>query len=925
MKHLTAERWHQIDTLFAEVLDRPPDERTAFLRYACGSDIALYEEVVSLLDLGAEAEIVLGESATRYAASLLKGLESELARSYDEALTQVGPYRLLRRVGTGGMGAVYLAERFDGQFEHRVALKLVKRGMDTEDILRRFQNERQILASLQHPNIAQLHDGGAAADGRPYLVMEYVEGAPLDHYCDEHRLAVDRRLELFQTVCTAVQYAHRNLVVHRDLKPSNILVTDDGQVKLLDFGIARLLADDSSPVLTRTGMRVMTPEFAAPEQIEGSAITTATDVYALGVLLYKLLTGHRPYVVGGATPREIESAVLNQNPERPSAVVSRTHLEHGPEGGTLTSTPTEIAAARSTDPKRLKHMLSGDLDTILLKALHKEPARRYHSAEQFLEDIQRHLAGLPVRARPDSLGYRTHKFVRRHFYGVVAASAFAVLLGGSAVALAVQQKATAHERDIARLERDKAEEVAAFLENLLASADPFEQERLDTLRVQDMLDRGTERIQKELGERPLVQAQMLNAVGRVYDRLGRSQQAAELVDQALVTRREILGADHQDVAESLGDLGRALFNQGKYDDAAARLREALVLLQGMPAPPREQVAGAMRSLGMVLEAQGHLDEAEPLLREALAQFREMHGEHHVEVASSLSTLALIAWAQSRYEEAEALLRESLTLRRTLYGDEHPGLALGLHDLGRLLRDQLRYPEAEESVREALSINRRTLGPEHPNVVENLYVLASLLTRRTNYAAADSVFREVLALSRKVHGPEHVNVSITLDSYAALLKARGNYEEAARREREAIAIARKIYGDEHVAVGLTRSKLAGILHASGRHEEATLIYRESLEVLDRLVGVEHLHSAMARLGLGICLTELGHYDEAEGVLRASYRTVHETQDPAGRYVQRVVERLIVLFEAWGKPEGVAEFRALLIPPEASNVDGPSRTD
>ncbi|NBC17317.1 MAG: protein kinase, partial [Bacteroidetes bacterium] len=475
MNGFSQERWEQIDRLFAEALERPPDERTAFLRARCGNDVALYREVVTLLKSDAEAESVLGESVTAFAAPLLPALEADLADGFAPG-ERVGPYRLQHEIGRGGMGAVYLAERVDGQFDRRVALKVIKRGMDTDEILHRFRFERQILARLEHPHIARLYDAGVTDDGRPYLAMEYVDGQPLHRYCDGRTLPVDERLRLFQTVCAAVQFAHQNLVIHRDLKPSNILVTEGGAVKLLDFGIAKLLSDEATGApLTRTGVRVLTPEYAAPEQRTDSVVTTAADVYALGVVLYELLTGRRPLA---------PDALPDTAPEPPSTAVTKPTERSHADGTTTTLTPETVSTARQTSAERLRRRLRGDLDVIVLKALRPEPERRYASAEAFLEDIKRHLDGLPVQARPDTLGYRLRKFVQRHTAGVAAAAAVLALILAFSV---LHTTRVTQERNLARQERDKAAEVAAFLEGLFDASDPFAPERLDTMQVRTFL------------------------------------------------------------------------------------------------------------------------------------------------------------------------------------------------------------------------------------------------------------------------------------------------------------------------------------------------------------------------------------------------------------------------------------------------------
>jgi serine/threonine-protein kinase len=907
MKGFSKERWEQIDRLFAEALERPPDERTAFLRARCGNDVALYHEVVTLLESDAEAEAVLGESVTAFAAPLLPALEAELADGFAPG-ERVGPYRLQREIGRGGMGAVYLAERVDGQFDRRVALKVIKRGMDTDEILRRFRFERQILARLEHPHIARLYDAGVTDDGRPYLAMEYVDGQPLHRYCDARTLPVDERLRLFQTVCAAVQFAHQNLVIHRDLKPTNILVTEAPgsgpgqapQVKLLDFGIAKLLSDEAAGApLTRTGVRVLTPEYAAPEQRTDSVVTTAADVYALGVVLYELLTGRRPF-----GPEASPEAV----PEPPSGAVTNAIERSRADGTTLTLTPETVSAARQTSTERLRRRLRGDLDVIVLKALRPEPERRYASAEAFLEDVKRHLAGLPVQARPDTLGYRLRKFVGRHTASVTAAVVVLalVLAFGALYTTRITQ-----ERNLAQQERDKAEEVAAFLESLFDASDPFLPERLDTLRIGDLLGHGLDKVQQELGAQPLVQAQMLNTIGRVYDQMGRPQDAEPLLRQALLLRQSHLSTGHADVASSLDQLSWVLHNTGQYEEAESLSRQALATRQEIYPEGHRHVAESMRVLAFILQAQSRLEEAEPLMRESLATYRHLYesGQEEVapELATTLSTLGILLWDQSKHAEAESLLRESLALRRAVYGSEHPSVAIGLNNLAYLLRDVGRHAEAETTVREALAINRGALGDEHPHVASNLTLLGSVLRNQDKHDEAEPVFEASIALTRQLRGDEHPSLPVALSTYAALLKAQEKYDEAERVQREALAIARKIHGDEHFATAINTTKLADILHARGQLSVALQLHREGYERTARVLPADHLFTALARNEWASVLIDVERYAEAEPLLLESYRTLRESQGLESRYTESTVRYLITLYEAWGKPDEAASYR------------------
>lgn len=653
---LSLDRWQQIDTLFAAALERPADERTAFLRASCGQDPSLYHEVLALLASDTEAASVLGESATDFAAPLLPGLQEALGSETDlPAGARVGPYRIEGLLGRGGMGRVYLAERADGAFEKRVALKVVKRGMDTDEVLARFRRERQLLAGLDHPHIARLLDGGATEDGRPYLVMECVEGEPITAYADRHRLPLDARLALFEQIAEAVAYAHRNLVVHRDLKPSNILVTEDGQAKLLDFGIAKLLGDDDA-AHTREGLRLLTPEYAAPEQVRGEAVTTATDVYALGVLLYELMTGRRPCDLAGPGLLARERALLHAEPPRPSAALV-----------------PEAAAARATTPERLRRRLNGDLDTIVLKALRREPERRYASVGALREDLRRAQRGLPVEARPESALYRAGKFVRRHRLGVAAATAFVLLLAGSVVALGLQQRQTARERDRAEAARARAEQTAGFLEGLFDAADPFAPERLDTLRARDLLARGQAAAERDLAEQPLLQAQLLGAIGRAYTRLGLYAEAEAVLRRALV--REAIartrGDRDPDVAVALNTYAGVLLAQEDFAGAEAVLDEAIGIVRDALGDDHPAVAFNVARRAQIYHARGDHAAAVEDQREALRIFEARFGAGSLHVALAQASLGGCLADLGRYAEAEAQLQASLAALREMHDDEHP--------------------------------------------------------------------------------------------------------------------------------------------------------------------------------------------------------------------------------------------------------------
>ncbi len=907
MKNLSLERWEQIDTLFAEALERPSDERTAYLRAACGEDPILYHEVLALLECDSKAEEILGESVTQYATSVLADLDVYLGTELDAkpGSEQIGPYRIVRVLGQGGVGTVYLADRADGMFERQVALKLVKRGMDTDEILRRFRAERQILAGLQHIYIAGLFDGGVADDGRPYLVMEYVEGRPIDAYCDSQQLSVNERLKLFQHVCDAVQYAHQNLVVHRDLKPSNILVSEDGQVKLLDFGIAKLLSDeaDRSMPLTQVGRRVMTPAYAAPEQISGDAVTTSTDVYALGVVLYELLTGHRP-------ARPLADGHATRSVKPPSSAVANAVERRRADGTTEKLTPEQVCRARRTNPDRLRRRLQGDLDTILLKTLRQEPDRRYASANALVEDIKRHLGGMPVQARPDSMGYRMTKFVRRHRIGVAIMSAFILLVAAIVTLFTVR---VAEERNVARQERDKAEEVSAFLEGLFDASDPFAPERLDTLEVRAFLERGAEQIQHQLPDQPLIQAQMLTVMGGVYRKLGLFDAARNVLEQALHTQL-MQPVPPLDLAATQARLAAVYKEQERMQEADSLTRLVLATRRALLEPNHPDVAAALTARGILLRDLANFEDSEPLFQEALAIYRQAYGEDDLQVLSVLNELAVLANDRGEYASAEVQFRELIAKRRAVLGDDHPQIAVTLDNLATVLRSQGKYDESEAPVREALAINRSVFGDVHPNIPGNLATLAAVYRRRGAYDEAERLIRESLAIQRRLRGDESGVLAFPLTNLGEVLREKRDFAGAEEAHREALRLVRQQMGDENPGVGIITGFVAGVLSEKGDHARAEPLFREALNLLRRVLPEGHERTSGMASGLGTSLVHLGRYEEAEPLLLEGYRGRIEVFDAADDRTQRAIQGLVTLYESWNKPDEAAEFRTLLTPTE-----------
>jgi len=889
------EHWRQIDDLFAQALDRPPDERAAFLDEACAATSPLRANVEALLAASdASSDAFLHEIDLDQAAALIESVD-------EPALTgqQIGPYRILRELGRGGMGAVYLAERADGQFDQQVALKLIKRGMDSEAILRRFLHERQILARLQHVNIARLLDGGVSADGQPYFAMEYVEGVSMTAYCDGRRLEVEARLRLFEKVCRAVQYAHANLVVHRDLKPSNMLVTEAGELKLLDFGIAKVLGDDAQAdgaTLTEAGFRVMTPEYAAPEQVRGEAVTTATDVYALGVVLYELLTGHRPYQFERRTPEAVARVIGEAQPERPSTAVSRSAEVRRGDGTMETITPEEVSRARGTKPERLSRRLSGDLDVVVLKALRKEPERRYASAEAFVEDIQRHLAGMPVGARRDTVGYRASKFVQRHKVGVAASAALAVLAMlavGFAVAMALQQAKTARETT-------KTEEVKDFLVSLFEVSDPDESKG-ETITARELLDEGAARVETELADQPEVQAEMMTVVGEIYQKLGLYDPARPLLERALTLRQSLYGPDHLEVAASLVQLGRLYHQRGDYEAADSFYREALDIRQARRSETHLDVAEVLDDLALVRWRQGDYPAADSLGRSALALRRKLLPADHPAVAESLTNLGVIARAQSDFAAAEAYHREALTIRRAQYGTVHHLVAESLKNLALVFHSQDRYDEAEAHYREALAVQKRLYGEGHPEIGTTLNSLGSLLRMKGAYDEAEAPLREALAVRRQFLGPAHVDIATTLVNLADLLDSKGNPEAALLLYEEALTMNRQLLGPDHPDVATAINNLALTLRGLGRSAEAEPLFKEVARIYRARLGLSHPWVSLVLDNLAIVQFDLRDYAAADSLFRQALAIQREALPDGHTWIAASLVGLGHVLLAQGRPE------------------------
>ena len=895
---MNSDRWRTIRDLLENTVDLGPTEREAYLSRCCGGDVALRTEVEALLAGSDNAPTFFDTPAVAAYADVL-GLE----QASSLVGQRIGAYRLERFIASGGMGMVYLAVRPDSPGDKHVAIKLIKRQMLTADTLRRFRIERQALAALNHNNIAAQYDGGVTDVGLPYLVMEFVDGMPIDQYCDQQRHSTQRRLRLFQAVCSAVAYAHRNLIVHRDLKPNNILVTREGIPKLLDFGIAKVLHPhtDGRSGETTTKHRILTPEYASPEHIRGETITTASDVYSLGVILYGLLTGHRPYRFKSRVPHEIEQTICEQDPEKPSTVILRNERVLLPdESSHVMLTPETVSRVRAVAPEGLRRQLTGDLDAIVTMSLRKEPQRRYSSVEQFSEDIHCHLEGRPVTARKDSTGYRLTKFVRRNRVAVIAAVLLSLSLVTGFILTLWQSRIAIQAQLIAQDEAIKTAQVNDFLQGMLASVDPLAAQGGDTT-VRQILDEATSKLDSgALENQPEAEADVRMTMGMIYFELGAYQQAEQHLDAALQIRQEILGAEHPDVAECLNGQGLLARARGDYGEAERLYREALRLRRAALGDTHLSVAATMNNLGVLRKIKGELSQAETLLREALAIRRTALGPQHEDVATTMSNLAAVLKHKREYQEAESLYRDALEVFRAVLDPNHLRVAGCMNNLALLLRDRQDYDEAELLLRQALTIRQQAFQEEHPAVATGLHNLALILRLRGDNQEAQSLYREALTLRRKLLGPNHPRVANTANNLAELLASTGDFTQAEPLAREALLIRRAKLPPDHPRMAGSLLVLGNILVGLDDPGDAEPLLRESLAVFVKKLPPGHQRIVHAQMALGSCAVALEDFAQAEEVLLAAYATLGENE-PSPSLMTDLLQRIVELYQAWGKNE------------------------
>jgi len=822
---MTSGDWQQVKKHFEALSLLEPPERQAALERIAHDDPDVAAELASLLERHDPTDQSLTRSMEAGASDVAEVLGNRMLGQ------RIGPFTITRWIADGGMGSVFEAERDDEAFAQKVAIKILRNPLIGRHIEQRFLGERQILAGLSHPYICRLLVGGATEDGYPYLVMEVVDGTPIDRYCDEHDLDVEARLQLFRKVCEAVSFAHRNLVVHRDIKPSNVLVDVDGNPKLLDFGIAKLLdpLTDGPPIVeTRAAERLMTPEFASPEQVRGDAITIATDVYALGALLYRLLSGRSPHEASGPGVFDLEKSILEETPRKPSDVAT---------------TAFEV---------------STDLDNIVMMALSKEPERRYATVVQLSEDIGRFLRRVPVEAHPASLGYRLGKFISRNRLPVALATVSGIVI---AVLTAVYAASVIKQRNLAELEAAKAEQVSEFLLGLFDTANPGTA-RGESVTARSLLDRGAERIDTELAGQAETRAAMQSVMGGAYMGLGLYENADRLLTQALETQQAEAAGTGSDVVQTLTRLGRLAVLQGGYAKGEEIFGEALALQRQQAGGPDRATAELLSLLADAIFYQSRHEDSVENYDEALAVIDRVSPGPSREKASIMNNYGWVLLYMGEFTRAESMLKDAIDMYSATVGLMHPETAQAMYHLNYVYADTGRWEEAKATIQQSLDITGSVLGENHPEYATRLWALGWILENENDFQEAERLYRQSLEISLAIGDPTHPYIALSKNNLAGALRGQGKFEEAATLLQDSLALNQSIRGPDHPETATSAANLGDVLVTLGRFDEARQHYENSVRIRRQELGVDHAYTLSTEVDIAILLREIEEYESSE---------------------------------------------------------------
>jgi serine/threonine-protein kinase len=925
------QQWKKVNNIVDTALDLSGNERSTYIKEECKGDEQLKRQVTELIASieQSDNENFLGD-VEDYPRHLAREISDEETYKHTSSLigTTIGTYKLIDLIGHGGMGSVFLAERSDKAYSKEVAVKILRRGMDTPSNIARFKRERNILANLEHPNIARLLDGGLTEEGMPYLVMEYVDGTPLPEHCNKNNLSTEKRLALFEQVCLAVQHAHQNAIIHRDLKPSNILVDTKGKVKVLDFGIAKLMEPDKEGTTfqTRTGARMLTLGYAAPEQLENQIITTATDSYVLGIQLFELLAGVHPFEMVDKNFVEIEEQIREEQPKTPSEKFVKLPSQE----------QKQIAEKRNTSVKALLSTLKGDLDAIVMKALRKEPDHRYSTAEQLLEDINRLKTDLPIIAREDTFRYNASKFIKRHKTRLSVTVGFLLVIIGFTVFYTLQ---IAQERNKAQLEAQKAQEVSDFLTEMFRASNPYYNPQ-DTVTAATFLKRGEERID-QLENQPEVQAQLLEVMGRAYTEIGRFEKASPLLQKSLRLRKTYQGTTSIAYSQSLdalvifqrlkgnfaeaesltlesisiirnnqpnnetllsnglNELGLILDQRGKYEEADSVYQAVLQIQQRLYEPSHPKLAHTYNNRAGVLRKQGQYKKAEELYRKALTIWKKKNGDIHPSTAMGYNDLALILNQQGKLKKADSLYHKGLKIDKQLYEAPHRHIAQSYNNIGTFYGQQGRYQEAKPYLTKAVAMRRKLFSEFHPKLAESLNNLGRLNIELGNYDKAHPYLKEALTIDRENFGETHPYVAGDLANLARIEKENGSLSMAEKHLRESLSIFRATLPSDHRKTADILTELGDLLILQNSLTEAISLLQEALKIKNKSYKERSWQIAHSKSILGKALTKSTEYQKAEPYLVQAYETLEEERGSSDNFTIQARNNVIKLYEAWGK--------------------------
>jgi len=878
---MDATRWERLQTLFHEALRVSDSDRTAFVARECAGDPEMEANILAMLEEDSHGADLLDDDFAKVARDVLER-PVPIPRN-------IGPYRILRVLGEGGMGVVYLGERDD--LSGLAAIKVLRDASLSPARIDRFVSEQRTLVRLNHPAIVRLFDADMLADQTPYFVMEHVDGKAITEYCQSNSKSIAERLNLFCEVCDAVQHAHGHAIIHRDLKPSNILVTEDGSVKLLDFGIAKQLQRVDRPASqTQTALRIMTPAYAAPEQILGRPVGVYTDVYALGVLLYELLAGKLPFDFNGLSPAQAEKQVVETEAEKVSTALRQGN---GPAG--------------STSPTSGNGNLDwADLDVLCSKAMHKDPARRYPTADALRQDVGRFLRNEPLEARPDNIRYRAGKFVRRNLRAVavafVAAIAFVGIIGFYTARLA-------EARNTALAEANSASRIQAFMLDLFRGGDE-ESGPADSLRVETLLERAALEAASFRSE-PAIQAEIYATLGSLYQGLGNLDQADSLLSSALQIRRTIFGPGHHEIAESMVMLGLLRVEQARFEEAEQMVRVALRVAERRLDPQHATIQNARAALGYVYQSRGKYAESIDVLNGAVRRLAPESAERR----EALTELANSHYYMGNYAVFDSLNEELLEMNTQVYGEDHPAVGDNLMNRGAVAFQRGRYDLAEAAYRHALEIFSTYHGPNHPQTASSMTALGRALVYQERAEEAEPLLRRALTVREQVFGPEHPDVATTRNELGAAALSRGDLAAAEREYIRVTDIYRTVYGEDHYYIGIALSNLASVYMRAGAHERAEPIFREVIDIFERKLSAEHFNTAIARIKLGRVLVNQQRFAEAERHLRTGYDLLLAQADPSVSWIRNARDDLVVVYEAMGDQNRILELQST-----AAETDG-----